>query len=93
MKIYKYPLHQDGGDAKISIPKGATILSVDIQADTPIVWALVNPDAPTHTRSFVVCGTGWVVPDNCKYIGTCFAKRAVPSFPNGFVWHVFERQE
>ena len=69
----------------INIPKGATILSVRMQQQTPCFWALLDPSSPMELRTFVVYGTGHTVPDiPGKYIGAVFPKDAK------FVFHVFE---
>jgi len=78
--IYKYTLHSQ--DCSLQLPKGAEILSVQLQNQIPTLWALVNPMTVTEERHICIVGTGWQVEDNMKYITT---------YMDGyFVWHVFE---
>ena len=81
MSIWKFPLkvcdHQ-----VVSMPKGATILSVQEQGGVPTIWALCNIDAPREDRMFITRGTGFEFDDDSRWIGT------VKLGP--FVWHVFE---
>jgi hypothetical protein len=78
--IYKYPLHSQ--DCTLQLPKGAELLTVQLQNQIPTLWALVNPMTVTEERHICIVGTGWDVEDNMKYITT---------YMDGyFVWHVFE---
>ena len=78
--IYKYTL--DSQDCTLQLPKGAEILTVELQNQIPTLWALVNPMTVTEERHICIVGTGWQVEDNMKYITT---------YIDGyFVWHVFE---
>jgi hypothetical protein len=78
--IYKYTL--DSQDCTLQLPKGAEILTVQLQNQIPTLWALVNPMTVTEERHICIVGTGWQVEDNMKYITT---------YMDGyFVWHVFE---
>jgi hypothetical protein len=79
--IYKYQLTLS--DSPITIPKGAEILTVKLQNDTPTLWALVDTDEYLQEgRLIVIRGTGHTIEDNAKHITT---------YMDGpFVWHVFE---
>ena len=78
--IYKYPLNSH--DCTLQLPKGAEILTVQLQNQIPTLWALVNPMTVTEERHICIVGTGWDVEDNMKYITT---------YMDGyFVWHAFE---
>ncbi|MBQ8969210.1 MAG: hypothetical protein IJ064_05720 [Bacteroidaceae bacterium] len=69
------------------MPKGAKILTVQIQSGQPCIWAAVNPSSfENETRRFRIAGTGHPVEDAIieNYIGTfqmCDGK---------LVFHVFE---
>ena len=71
------------------MPKGAEILTVQTQNDTPCIWALVDPDSETETRHFEVYGTGHDI--HCdmgierKYINTFQIQYGL------LVFHLFER--
>lgn len=82
MKIYKYPLKP-----VLQIPEGAKILAVQLQFDSPKLWALVDPEKPLVDRHIKVFGTGHEIPDGLKYIGT-FQEDSLAI--GHFVWHVFE---
>jgi hypothetical protein len=78
--IYKYTL--DSQDCTLNLPKGAEILTVQLQNQIPTLWALVNPITVTEERHICIVGTGCQVEDTMKYITT---------YMDGyFVWHVFE---
>ena len=79
-QIWKYTV-----DNIIEIPKGAEVLTVQIQnAFNPCIWVKVNPENELEKRQFAVIGTGQSFDDtNYKYIGTY---QDAP-----FVWHLFEK--
>ena len=73
----------------IKMPKGAEILSVQVQNGIPYLWALVDPDAEIEERCIEVFGIGNPIQQfsdtQRKYVGTFqmhFGK---------LVWHLFER--
>tara|TARA_R110000796_G_scaffold221735_1_gene337911 strand:- start:81 stop:344 length:264 start_codon:yes stop_codon:yes gene_type:complete len=79
--IYKYQLTLS--DSPITMPKGAEILTVKLQNDTPTLWALIDTYVGLEeSRLIVIRGTGHHIEDNAKYIAT---------YVDGpFVWHIFE---
>lgn len=84
--IWKFPLAV-ASPYQMAMPKGAEVLTVQMQGDTACVWAAVDPNADDERRVFEVFGTGQTMHEDMgverKYIGT---------FQVGFyVWHVFER--
>lgn len=57
--IWKFPLL--AADSQIvKMPKGAKILSVDVQYGNPHIWALVDPNASGRDRLIFMHGTGHV---------------------------------
>lgn len=56
-RIYKYDIPVTDR-AIILMPENAVILKVGVQYDKPVLWALVDPDAPVTDRTFFVFGTG-----------------------------------
>ena len=57
MTIWKYRV--DPTDAfKLDLPEGAKVLDVQLQGDTVQLWALVNPKAEKHARTFRTVATG-----------------------------------
>lgn len=81
--IYKYPLEKD----EVILPKGAQILTVQIQRNSLFVWALVDPhQEETETRKVERYGTGELIPEIAGhiYINTVF------EFEGTYVWHFFQ---
>lgn len=87
LTIYKYPL-EVAAMQTIPLPIGATILHFANQFETPVVWALVDTEAPTEYIVFHMVGTGHRMPNSyCVYIGSA-------QFQGGeFVWHLFRVAE
>ena len=81
--IYKYTVTGLPLQNKIEMPKGASILSVNMQGADCCMWALVDTESETEEREFEIVGTGWQIYDSMSYVGTCFAN-------DGFVWHIVE---
>lgn len=83
--IYKYPIERNS--ESLSMPKGARILSCQIQNGTPTIWALVDPDESPELRMIEVYGTGHSINAGASqmvFIGTV-------QMNNGLVFHIFER--
>lgn len=57
MTIYKYTIPTTD-EPIIAMPRGARILSVDVQHGVPCLWAMVDPTAPKVARRFRLAGTG-----------------------------------
>ena len=79
------------GKFTLNIPKGAEILTIQIDKKTnsPVIWAIVDDEAPLEERYFELYGTGHKMHTDIgierKYIGTY-------QLDNGaFVGHIFER--
>jgi hypothetical protein len=82
--VWKFPFEVDM-KVTLTMPKGATVLRVGTQRDTlrPLcLWAEVDPESPEVERLFAVRGTGHLLGDVGRYLGT------VTDEP--FVWHVYE---
>lgn len=86
--IWKYKLDVND-NVFIEMPKGAQVLSVQIQDGAPCIWALVDPDAKKEKRLFEVLGTGHTMPEdmgiNRAFIGT------FQLWAGRLVFHLFER--
>ena len=83
--IWKY--HIKTTDVQfLDIPGGAQILSVQVQAGQPCIWALVNPDADRRKRHIRICGTGHRVDE--RYIGTFVGTYQLNG--GSLVFHVFD---
>lgn len=79
--IFKYPL--DGIHVtKVKMPKGANVVSFDVQHNVFCIWAMVDTDNPVEERVFGVVGTGWEIDEGDCYIGMVQT--------GAFVWHCLE---
>ena len=85
MKIFKYPIPvSDHGERfSIKMPRGAQVLTVQLQNGVPCIWAFVDPDCEQmDERVFYVFGTGREIDVNdITYVGTYQFY--------GYVWHLF----
>lgn len=80
--VWKYAL--ESTNQTIDMPAGAKILTVQSQYESPVIWALVEPEMPTESRKFVVYGTGHPAPEAGQYLGTFQIEKG------RLVFHVFE---
>ena len=78
--IWKFPLTAEETEIEAPIEH---FLTVQMQGDTPCVWAIVNPDKTPRKYKVVIIGTGCECQriDASKYIGTVQAGM--------YVWHCF----
>ena len=86
LTVFKYPVKLEDRFA-LDIPRGGEILTVDMQAEKPQLWALVNPEAYTEKRYFRVAGTGHPIKFNkedLKFIST------FQMMKGALIFHVFE---
>lgn len=83
--VYKYPI--DLTDTfTLELPKGAQVLSVQMQGATPCLWALVDTKAEAERRTFRLAGTGHPIDESLEL-------RFVSTFQlygGDLVFHVFE---
>lgn len=83
--IWKYDLE---GNVAFEMPKGAEVISVQVQHRRPCMWAVVDTEAPKETRNFTIFGTGHGIPKDffpAKHIGT------FQMADGALIWHVFEK--
>lgn len=76
------------------MPAGAEIIDVQVQIDHAsfrpgskllCAWVIVNPEAQTMVRDFLVVGTGQELPGNAT------AESHIVTLQDGlFVWHIFD---
>lgn len=69
MKVFKYPLEMADSQT-ISVPRGAQLLTVQIQHNLATLWALCDPDAPLAPLEIDMVGTGYTAPENMSYLAT-----------------------
>jgi len=60
--IYKYPFSISNAFT-LGLPRGAQILSVQVQDAQPVLWAMVDTEEVVQLREFRVFGTGQPMPD------------------------------
>ena len=84
--IYKFRLNGENGRTKLLLPKNATLLTVQMQGDSPCLWVLLETAEKEVERDFKIFGTGFDMDElndqPFSYIGTVQE--------NDFVWHIFE---
>lgn len=82
--VWKYPITPNVSD--VQMPKGAKVLTVQMQNGQPCMWVLVDPDEKKETRTFMLIGTGHKVSPgvDLKYIGTFQLEEG------RLVFHLFE---
>lgn len=80
--IWKYEFEITSIVQAYDIPRGYSIVHVEMQGRHLCMWVDVNTDRPKDERSFMIIGTGHPVPDDAAYIGT--------AQQGEFVWHLFE---
>lgn len=101
--IFKYPLEWTiGTPQNVEMPKGADVLTVQMQDGKPTMWAEV-PDlsARVERRRFTIIGTGTPFvrdvdgPTIKRYIGTVQdgLYRADAERGDNRVWHIYEESD
>lgn len=72
MVIFKYPI--ETSPVVIRMPRGARVLTVQLQQGVPTIWCLVDDEEPLVHRRLVVVGTGrdleGRVSEKAVYVGT-----------------------
>ena len=75
-KIFKYELYPLKMKMHLELPKGADILTVQMQRDKAVIWAIVDPENANEDYHFICFGTGQENLEDTintyymKYIGT-----------------------
>ena len=86
-QIWKFELTDD--KVSVNIPKGAKILTLQVQHETSCIWALVDPLNELEERHFEIYATGEEIHYDMgierKYINTFQLQGGM------LVFHVFER--
>lgn len=83
--IYKYPLVV-AGEQQVEMPKGAQLLTVQVQREVFCVWAIVDTDAEKEQRTISIIGTGHPLADaaSLDYLGSA-------QLSDALIFHVFEK--
>jgi hypothetical protein len=77
--IYKYKLEVNA--CVIELPMLSRVVCVNEQEGVPTIWVEQDLNNTPHDVKFVAIGTGGIVPDGFRYMGTCFIR--------DYVWHVY----
>ncbi len=86
-QIWKFPI-TDPSYVTLELPKGAIVLTIQMQHNVPCIWVLVNPEVEKETRYFKVIGTGHPIEDDLatiSYINT------FQMHGGDLVFHLFEK--
>lgn len=90
-RIWKFSL-RGGEDFFAEMPAGARVLSAGWQSREFVVWAVVDPAAPSKIRRFHVAGTGHPFPEDVPV--DRLINRVEIDSPNGvLIFHVFDLGE
>lgn len=83
LTIWKFPLEVEEAQY-IEMPRGARVLSVDVQGGIPCLWAVVDDQNVKDSVLVITYGTGQPMQmDYTKFIGT------YQLYGGSFVGHVF----
>jgi hypothetical protein len=94
-RVHKYPIPMPNGRGRsfVVLPSDAVLLSVGLQNDALMLWALTDPDyvpeqdeAREGPRRLIVSNTGRDIPSfpsGAAFLGTV-------TTTNGIVWHVWD---
>jgi hypothetical protein len=84
MRIHKYPIN--ARQYTINCRHGAKILSVGVQGEIPMIWAMVNPANPPSPIRVIMMLTGEDMPEgNWDFLGTVLLEGG------NYVLHVYGR--
>jgi hypothetical protein len=81
---YNFMLEPHGTELFLDLPKGASILTAQMQDNSAVMWALVDTEMVMTKRTFVAYWTGAEMHDHHH----CYINTVVTS--NGLVYHLFE---
>ena len=87
--IYKYHLDRDHVHVKSRNAHVLEFLSVQIQHDEIVLWALVDTEKPANYADIYVLGTGWNLGTKRESWLTKANFVDTVQDPDGLVWHIF----
>jgi hypothetical protein len=87
-KIWKYKL-EITDNVVLEMPRNAEILTVQMQGETPMIWALVDTENNIEKRSFKIIGTGNPVPDLARHLSRKYIN-TFQMMEGRLVFHLFE---
>jgi hypothetical protein len=80
LQVWKFTIGAGTGQQRIKMPKGAKLLTVQVQNGVPVLWALCAEEAPLVDRKLWAYGTGDALPRACPYVATLQIGAAVLHF-------------
>jgi hypothetical protein len=83
---FQIPMPDENGRSFVEIPEGSELLSVGIQDDRLVLWALTDSLSAPHIHRILVANTGMSIaefPSTARFLGTVTTS-------NGIVWHVWD---
>ena len=88
MLVLKYPIPRPNSEFRsfILMPVDSVKLSVGVQDNELVLWALVDPMLPQYQKTLIVVNTGVEIRSMGKYaqfLGTV-------TMDNGIVWHIWD---
>lgn len=92
MIIWKFQIGELADVVEIDMPKGAQILTIQMQHGNPCIWAVVDPLEKSVRRGIAIHGTGHNINTAKKYI----AEGYIGTFQldNGsLIFHAFDMGE
>jgi hypothetical protein len=88
--VHKFPLKGERGEQAVTMPRGATVLSLEVRAAELVLYAQVDTERVGEERVFLLAETGddVSVPRDKRqaYVGTAVFEWSP------YVLHVFERK-
>ena len=71
----------------LDLPRGAEVLTMQLQREVPTIWVELDSDAPLISRTFALVGTGHPIPEDdvLMYVGTFQVQGGM------FVYHLYEK--
>ena len=68
----------------LTLPEYSVFRHFGIQDGSLYAWFEVNCGAIQSEIQVTIVGTGWDVPEEADYLGTCITQ-------DGYVWHLYQR--
>lgn len=85
--IWKFPLAVTD-DQTVSMPEGARVLTVQVQYETPCLWAMVDTEKPLVDHLIHIAGTGHPLP--LQNVGWGQYVGSFQRLGGSLVFHVFD---
>jgi hypothetical protein len=70
VQVWKFVIGVGTGEQRVQMPKGAKLLSIQLQDGVPAIWALCDPSSPSVARRIKAYGTGDDVAPSLPFVAT-----------------------